>query len=78
MFLGDMTMSAHQSKTSLECAECGTVRMDFPADGFDDEALVLCSSCQKTLGTWGAIRAEFIRQTAADSFLLDKGRFNRP
>jgi hypothetical protein len=52
--------------------------MDLPADGFDDEALVLYSSCQKTPGTWGAIRAEFAKKSAAGAFLLDKGKFNRP
>jgi transcription elongation factor Elf1 len=66
-------MEAKLLDHKLDCKKCGVIRLNIPKKAPDDMA-ISCSSCGSVLGTWGALKADFYRQTSAQAFDLDEGK----
>ncbi|KAA3448602.1 hypothetical protein C7I87_20835 [Mesorhizobium sp. SARCC-RB16n] len=62
-------MTQHRLNGTLQCPECGTVRLDLP-DQPDSNTVIPCSTCHKPMGTWGELRHDFVRQAGKGVFAL--------
>jgi hypothetical protein len=61
----------------LECANCGTIYLDIPAD-VDSNSPIHCSSCGNFLGSWGDLETDFARQGGQHGvFRMEKGMITR-
>jgi len=61
----------------LECATCGTIYLDIPAD-LKSSSPIHCSSCGNFLGSWGDLETDFARQGGHHGvFRMEKGVITR-
>jgi hypothetical protein len=61
----------------LECPHCGTIRLRIPKDA-DGSTIIRCSDCNRLIGTWDEIRADFDDQGGqVGVFKLAKGKIKR-
>jgi hypothetical protein len=60
----------------LKCPICDTVRLVIPNDR-DGAAIVRCATCNTPVGTWQAVRHEFITRLGNGVFAIEDGQFFR-
>ncbi|MBB3236260.1 hypothetical protein [Phyllobacterium endophyticum] len=61
----------------LECADCGTIYLDIPAD-VTSSTPIHCSSCGNFLGSWGDLEMDFAKQGGQHGiFRMEQGVITR-
>ncbi len=66
-------MSGQYLNGKLECPTCGTILLAIPEEAAEDTP-IKCAQCQTPRGTWGELRADFVKQSGSGVFDLNKGR----
>ena len=67
--------SCHRSG-NFQCSVCGTLRLDIH-ESCDDEAVIRCSTCGRSMGIWRKVKRDFSASAGAGVFSLEHGQFLR-